>query len=90
MGKVDMILDRVFKAGILIIGFALLLLFYTSTDNQRYSYVRVQHEDTQAIIFDSKTGATYALVSGNKEKAEAPQWIKFSPFIKPEYLMINK
>ncbi len=92
MSRMNSLLDaianltsKLFKLAILAFIAIFLLIFYSSTQTNRFHYVNVKDNDYS--IFDSKTGAYFDFVQGNK--GERPYYLRVSPFTKLERIDIE-
>jgi hypothetical protein len=62
-------IDKIFKIGLLVIGVALLIILYQSSQNNRFYFGK-----DQDVIFDTRTGKVYGF-----NKADPPRWGVFDP-----------
>ena len=73
------VVNLVFKFAILICIAIFLFLYYRSTENNRYQYIKSDEPNIIFEVFDTKTGLTYTWFSPNKEKNERAVWNVIDP-----------
>jgi len=71
----NIVVDVIFKLGLLIAFALFFVLFYSTVDNQRYRYIEQSINNFHPLVFDSKTGYIY----GMNDKGVL---IKYSPIEK--------
>jgi hypothetical protein len=66
-------IDKIFKTGLLVLGICFLILYYISSQNNRYVW---KEGEASISVFDTRTGIIYATSS---ESIGKDKWLVINP-----------
>ena len=85
MAKIMDIVNTYFKLIIIVCVILYLMIYYQSTLNHRYQYIKVDFKDCHEIVFDSSTGDMF----GRVEYRDFSRWERKTPVQNLSYSIKN-